>query len=158
MLTSLDQWDLGEILFCWGVSVHKCLSLAMLSFVRSRLNVPYVIAGDGLRQERQMEMIIVVVVARCFRGPNNSSTRASSSYVRTSIKWASRQAAPVRGAHDESGGRPCLPFGYCRHSSLLQRVVIAQRCFILLEGSHQSSQHGTNSGVSHSKAAATLQL
>lgn len=58
------------------------------------------IAGDGLRQERQMEMIIVVVVARCFRGPNNRSTRASWSYVRTSIKWASRQAAPVRGAHD----------------------------------------------------------
>lgn len=58
------------------------------------------IAGDGLRQERQMEMIIVVVVARCFRGPNKDSTRASWSYVRSSIKWASRQAAPVRGAHD----------------------------------------------------------
>lgn len=57
------------------------------------------IVGDGLRQERQMEMIIVVVVARCFRGPNNGSTRVLE--LRKDIyKWASRQAAPVRGAHD----------------------------------------------------------
>lgn len=60
------------------------------------------IAGDGLRQERQMEMIIVVVVQLpdVFVDPTKTLTRASWSYVRISIKWASRQAAPVRGAHD----------------------------------------------------------
>lgn len=77
------------------------------------------------------------------------------------LKWASRQAKPCDAHMMESGGRPCLPFGYCRRTVLLYFTAASSNCSEVLQtrrGATRNSQHGTDSRTSHAQATTTLCL